>query len=176
MSVDTDIEAIVHRDLAEPHRLLGAHADNGGVVIRTYRPDASKVTARPDGGEPVELELRHPGGVFEGTVPGAKLPLRYELEVAYREGGTFTLRDPYAFLPTLGEIDLYLAGEGRHEELYAKLGAHVIEHQGVRGTAFAVWAPSARSARAASGSSSCPTSRRATTTSSRSSRRTARSA
>src|SRR6476620_5377338 len=111
MTVDTDIEAIVHRDLAEPHRLLGAHADNGGVVIRTYRPDASKVTARPDGGEPVELELRHPGGVFEGTVPGAKLPLRYELEVAYREGGTFTLRDPYAFLPTLGEIDLYLVGD-----------------------------------------------------------------
>ena len=44
MTVDTDIEAIIHRDLAEPHRLLGAHADNGGVVIRTYRPDASKVT------------------------------------------------------------------------------------------------------------------------------------
>ena len=42
-------------------------------------------------------------------------------------------------------MDLHLAGEGRHEELYAKLGAHVIEHQGVRGTAFAVWAPSARS-------------------------------
>jgi len=145
MTVDADIEAIVHRDLAEPHRLLGAHADNGGVVIRTYRPDASKVTARPDGGEPVELELRHPGGVFEGTVPGAKLPLRYELEVAYQEGGTFTLRDPYAFLPTLGEIDLYLAGEGRHEELYAKLGAHVHEIDGVTGVAFAVWAPSARS-------------------------------
>ena len=36
-------------------------------------------------------------------------------------------------------------GEGRHEELYAKLGAHVTEHQGVHGTAFAVWAPSARS-------------------------------
>jgi 1,4-alpha-glucan branching enzyme len=40
---------------------------------------------------------------------------------------------------------LHLVGEGRHEERYAKLGAHVIEHQGVRGTAFAVWAPSARS-------------------------------
>ena len=47
-------------------------------------------------------------------------------------------------MPTLGEIDLHLVGEGRHEELYAKLGAHVLEHQGVRGTAFAVWAPNAR--------------------------------
>jgi 1,4-alpha-glucan branching enzyme len=145
MTVETDIDAIVRRDLAEPHRLLGAHADNGGVVIRTFRPDAAKVVAKPEGKEPVELELRHPGGVFEGTIEGASLPLKYELEVCYAEGGTFTLRDPYAFLPTLGEIDLYLAGEGRHEELYEKLGAHVREMEGVTGVAFAVWAPSARS-------------------------------
>jgi 1,4-alpha-glucan branching enzyme len=145
VTVDTDIDAIVHRDLSEPHRLLGAHPENGGVVIRTFRPDAAKVTARPEGGEPVELELRHPGGLFEGKIPGAKLPLRYELEVSYHEGGTFTVHDPYAFLPTLGEVDLYLAGEGRHEELYEKLGAHVREIDGVHGVAFAVWAPSARS-------------------------------
>ncbi len=55
------------------------------------------------------------------------------------------MRDPYAFAPTLGEIDLYLAGEGRHEELYEKLGAHVTEIDGATGVAFAVWAPSARS-------------------------------
>ena len=55
------------------------------------------------------------------------------------------LDDPYRFLPTLGELDLYLAGEGRHEELYAKLGAHPREMDGVEGTAFAVWAPAARS-------------------------------
>src|SRR5438067_4003441 len=35
--------------------------------------------------------------------------------------------------------------EGRHEELYARLGAHVREIEGVTGTAFAVWAPNARS-------------------------------
>jgi 1,4-alpha-glucan branching enzyme len=144
-TVDKDIEAIVHRDLAEPHRLLGAHPQNGGVVIRAYRPDAAKVIARPEGGEPVELELRHPGGVFEGSVPDGRLPLRYELDVSYGEGRSFTLRDPYAFLPTLGEIDLHLAGEGRHEELYEKLGAHVREAEGVQGVSFAVWAPSARS-------------------------------
>ena len=83
--------------------------------------------------------------MFEGTVAGASLPLDYELEVDYGEDGTYTVGDPYRFLPTLGDMDLHLAGEGRHEELYAKLGAHVVEHQGVQGTAFAVWAPSARS-------------------------------
>jgi 1,4-alpha-glucan branching enzyme len=39
----------------------------------------------------------------------------------------------------LGEIDLHLVGEGRHELLYEKLGAHV----GDEGVAFAVWAPNA---------------------------------
>ncbi|MFL6015421.1 MAG: 1,4-alpha-glucan branching protein GlgB [Gaiellaceae bacterium] len=39
----------------------------------------------------------------------------------------------------LGDMDLYLAGEGRHEQLYEKLGAHV----GDDGVAFAVWAPNA---------------------------------
>ncbi len=39
----------------------------------------------------------------------------------------------------LGEIDLHLVGEGRHEQVYEKLGAHVTDE----GVAFAVWAPNA---------------------------------
>ncbi len=56
------------------------------------------------------------------------MPLDYELEVEYADGNTFTLRDPYSFLPTPGD-----------------LGAHVLDVDGVVGTAFAVWAPNARS-------------------------------
>jgi 1,4-alpha-glucan branching enzyme len=145
MTVESDIEAIVARDLADPHRLLGAHPQDGGVVVRAFRPAAARVVARVDGGEAVELRRRHPAGLFEGKMAGQSLPLHYELEVQYGGGETYTLRDPYAFLPTLGDIDLYLAGEGRHEELYEKLGAHVRELDGVTGVAFAVWAPSARS-------------------------------
>ena len=113
--------------------------------MRAFRPAAARVLARPEGGEPVELTQRHPAGLFEGEVAGATLPLRYELEVEYAPGESYTMRDPYAFAPTLGEIDLYLAGEGRHEELYEKLGAHLTEIDGATGVAFAVWAPSARS-------------------------------
>src|SRR6266496_4281721 len=47
------------------------------------------------------------------------------------------------FPPTLGDIDLHLFGECRHERIYEKLGAHVITHEGKRGVAFAVWAPNA---------------------------------
>ncbi|MBY0397846.1 MAG: 1,4-alpha-glucan branching protein GlgB, partial [Thermoleophilia bacterium] len=53
--------------------------------------------------------------------------------------------NPYAFLPTLGELDLHLIAEGRHRALWERLGAHPREIGGVAGTAFAVWAPSARS-------------------------------
>ena len=86
----------------------------------------------------------HPGGVFEGHLKGAELPLAYQLEVDYGDSGTITIDDPYRFLPTIGELDVHLLGEGRHEELWERLGAHVTEVDGVTGTAFAVWAPSAR--------------------------------
>jgi 1,4-alpha-glucan branching enzyme len=143
--LDGDIERLVARDLSEPHRLLGAHETRGGVVVRVWRPEATAVRVVPQRGKVVELRRRHPAGLFEGRMPRRTLPLRYQLEVDYADELTVSLHDPYAFLPTLGELDLYLAGEGRHEELYARLGAHVGEIDGVAGTAFAVWAPSARS-------------------------------
>ena len=128
---------------ADPHSVLGAHeSDGGGVVVRTYRPEARAVRVQPAG---VDAELKDPDGLWEALLPKATLPLDYELEIEYANGDTFTLRDPYAFLPTLGELDLHLVGEGRHEELYERLGAHVRELGGVIGTAFAVWAPNARS-------------------------------
>jgi 1,4-alpha-glucan branching enzyme len=126
---------------ADPHRILGAHETDGGVVVRTYRPDARAVRVQPAG---VEATLKDPEGLWEALLPKAKLPLEYELEVEYANG-TFTLRDPYAFLPTLGDLDLHLLQEGQLEQLYEKLGAHIREIDGVAGTAFAVWAPNARS-------------------------------
>ncbi|MFL5977162.1 MAG: 1,4-alpha-glucan branching protein GlgB [Gaiellaceae bacterium] len=138
-----EVEQLVAGRLADPHHLLGAHPHDGGVVVRAWRPEAQAVVARPENAPPVELELRHPAGLFEGFVPDADAPLSYELEVSYPDGNTFTLRDPYAFPPTLGELDLHLAGEGRHERIYERLGAHLREAGGVSGAAFAVWAPNA---------------------------------
>ena len=53
------------------------------------------------------------------------------------------LPSPDSFSPTLGELDLHLFGEGRHERIYEKLGAHCLTHEGVTGVSFAVWAPNA---------------------------------
>src|SRR5919206_3620344 len=137
----SEIELLVAGRHTDPHHLLGAHPHDGGVVVRAWRPSARAVVVRPEGAPEVELELRHPAGLFEGVVGGASAPLRYELEVSYPDGNTFTLRDPYAFAPTLGELDLHLALEGRHEELYERLGAQPREIDGVAGTAFAGLGP-----------------------------------
>jgi 1,4-alpha-glucan branching enzyme len=138
------VDELVEGRLSDPHSLLGAHPQNGSVVVRAFRPEAESVRVRVEGSEPVELERSHPAGLFEGRLDGAELPLRYRLEVNYAEGATVVVDDPYAFPPTLGELDLHLAAEGRHERLYERLGAHVREVDGVVGTTFAVWAPSAR--------------------------------
>jgi 1,4-alpha-glucan branching enzyme len=76
-------------------------------------------------------------------VNGKEQPFTYLLEVEYPGKKVFKLRDPYSFLPTLGEMDLYYAGEGKHERLWERMGAHLIHHNGVRGVSFAVWAPTA---------------------------------
>ncbi|HEX4362998.1 MAG TPA: 1,4-alpha-glucan branching protein GlgB [Solirubrobacteraceae bacterium] len=142
-----DLDRLVARDHHDPHSVLGAHASIGGVTIRTLQPAAQSVVVQPHG---VELERIHPGGLFGGELPGASLeglsaPLRYELEVRYADGGTFVTRDPYGFAPTLTDLDEHLFREGRHEQLWSKMGAHVREIDGVTGTSFAVWAPAARS-------------------------------
>ncbi len=139
----SDADRLLSRQHADPHAYLGAHPDNGAVIVRAFRPAAAHVTVAA-GDAHTELVQVHPGGVFEGRIAGAKLPLDYRLEVDYGDSGTVTIDDPYRFLPTIGELDVHLLGEGRHEQMWERLGAHVREIDGVAGTSFAVWAPAAQ--------------------------------
>ncbi|HEU4481338.1 MAG TPA: 1,4-alpha-glucan branching protein GlgB, partial [Actinomycetota bacterium] len=139
------LERLVAGELRDPHAFLGRHPGPQGATIRVWRPDAQAVRVVADGRVLAKLESIHPAGVFEGAVDEPRDT--YELEVDYANGNTFTLKDPYAFLPTLGDIDLHLVGEGSHRRLFEKLGAHVREENGITGTSFAVWAPNARSVR-----------------------------
>lgn len=144
-TISKDIERLVKGELRDPHSLLGRHPAGKNTVIRAWRPEASAVRVLVDGDIAGKLELIHPGGLFEGQLDGPADD--YRLEVDYPTGQSFTLRDPYAFLPTLGDIDLHLLGEGSHRRLWEKLGAHVTQVDGVGGVSFAVWAPNARSIR-----------------------------
>jgi 1,4-alpha-glucan branching enzyme len=139
-----ELDRLARREHAEPHAILGAHPGaDGTVIVRALRPAAQAISVNVGGRKPAPLTQIHPAGIFQGEVEG-ELPLRYTLEVDYGPGGTFTIVDPYAFLPTVGEFDLHLIGEGRHEALYDRFGAHVRTIEGITGTAFAVWAPAAR--------------------------------
>jgi len=142
-----DVSQIVARDHPDPHHVLGAHSARTGVRFSVFRPDAEAVFVHAGAAERPPLRLRRvdAAGFFSGVAKGAVLPLTYEVEIHYPDGVRLRLRDPYAFLPTLGELDLHLIAEGRHEELYERLGAHPRELDAVAGTSFAVWAPSARS-------------------------------
>ncbi|MFF7890142.1 1,4-alpha-glucan branching enzyme [Streptomyces sp. NPDC020794] len=127
----------------DPHALLGAHPVPGGVVFRVLRPYAEAVAVMVDGRR---TELRGAGdGLFSGVLPLDTIP-EYVLSVTYA-GHAYEVHDPYRFLPALGEVDLHLIGEGRHEELWRALGAHPMTHQGVTGTRFTVWAPNAQGVR-----------------------------
>ncbi|MDQ3461820.1 MAG: 1,4-alpha-glucan branching protein GlgB, partial [Actinomycetota bacterium] len=150
MTTSTSLEAALDRlasgEHSDPHQVLGPHAGNGkrpSVAIRGYRPDATAMSLVLDDGSRQTMTQLHSAGVFAAEVKGTEAP-PYRLEVAYADGQSFVVDDPYRFWPTLGDVDLHLLGEGRHERLWQVLGAHVRTHQGVTGTAFAVWAPSAR--------------------------------
>ncbi|MCT9138798.1 1,4-alpha-glucan branching enzyme [Streptomyces violarus] len=129
----------------DPHSVLGAHPVPGGVAFRAFRPYALSVTVVAD---EVRAELQDDGeGFFSGLLPLREAP-EYRLLVEY-EGTVLDTEDAYRFLPTLGDLDLHLIGEGRHEELWTALGAHPTIHEGVTGTRFSVWAPNARGVRVA---------------------------
>jgi 1,4-alpha-glucan branching enzyme len=127
----------------DPHATLGAHPQGDDTVIRTLRRGAGSVTLVA-GDERYPMQRVHDEGVFEVTVPGKVLDYRLDVDGTVRD-------DPYRYLPTVGELDLHLIREGRHERLWTVLGANVRDGGGDGGgdggVAFAVWAPSARGVR-----------------------------
>ena len=144
-----DLERLIEGTHHDPHSILGPHPHDGAVTVRAIRPLAASVVVEMADGTLVKLTHEFEG-VWVGVLQTPTVP-DYRLRVAYDDGIEHVLDDPYRFLPTLGEIDLHLINEGRHEELWNVLGAHVREYDGpmgpVRGTSFAVWAPNARAIR-----------------------------
>jgi 1,4-alpha-glucan branching enzyme len=138
-----EIRRLLSLHHTDPHSILGAHPTPQGVIVRTYRPGANRVFILVDGEIKREMKPRPEEGLFEILFDNRSDIFPYRLEVHYPGGEVSTFLPPYSFLPTLGELDLYLLGEQKHECLYEKLGAHVREMNGVAGVGFAVWAPNA---------------------------------
>jgi 1,4-alpha-glucan branching enzyme len=150
MADGADLERLVAGQHHDPHSLLGAHPVRDGdgrdrVMVRGWRPDAIGMVILA-GEQRVQMLQIHPAGVFAGVLEGPGTP-DYRLETTYPDGVVVAIDDPYRYWPTLGQLDLHLLAEGRHEGLWRHLGAQVRVHQGASGTSFAVWAPGARAVR-----------------------------
>lgn len=165
------LAAVSNAEYYNPHEILGGHLGSGDyastATIRVLRPMAKQVTILTKNGE---YEAHHEyNGIFTVNVPATKHTKTKSYSVpSYRVrtveiDGTETIADdPYRYLPQIGELDLYLFGEGRHERLWEALGARTIKLtdswgltcpttgkmiKKVTGTVFTVWAPNARAVR-----------------------------
>lgn len=140
--MNEDIQRLLKGRHHDPHALLGVHPSEHGAVFRCRRPDAVAVEVSVPGEKTVSL-LREEGELWSGTLPWPQHGPGLTVSARYADGSVWTVMDPYSFLPSLGDLDQHLFGEGQHWRIYEKLGAHPCTLQGVEGVAFAVWAPGA---------------------------------
>jgi 1,4-alpha-glucan branching enzyme len=133
--------AIIEGRHSDPFRYLGPHVEHERPIVRAFLPEASDVEAIDDSGHATTLERLHDAGLFAGARPNDTD--RYRLRARFGDK-IVELHDPYRFPPLLSEFDLYLLGEGTHQRLYDKLGAHPMTLDGVHGVGFVVLAPNAR--------------------------------
>jgi len=141
-----DADRLADGEHHDPHSILGGHpiSDDGPVIVRCFHPDAVKAWVLFSDGLAVPMRLIHSGGIFAAILKNRRWPFHYRVRFQFPDGNLYEQIDPYSFMPTISELDLYLTGEGTHEKLYERLGAHPAKMDGVDGVAFAVWAPNAK--------------------------------
>ena len=144
------VNRIIYTEHYDPFSVLGAHiVDIKGkrsVAVRAFLPDAKEVSvidvANSNEYEMIKIKEE---GFFELVLIDRLEIFPYMLKETSQNNVTKIYHDPYSFLPTLSDYDLYLFNSGDHHRIYDKLGSHSIEVNGVGGVQFAVWAPNARS-------------------------------
>ena len=136
------LKALAEGRHGNPFALLGIHTESGRRVVRTLQPQASAVSLiDPQGKVLTAMERLPKSGIFVATMPPRIR--HYRLRIELPGGSSYDVEDAYRFPSALGEIDLYLLGEGSHQNNYSVLGAHITRNLGIQGTRFAVWAPNA---------------------------------
>jgi 1,4-alpha-glucan branching enzyme len=136
------LQAVIEGRSLDPFATLGRHRTASGDIVRVMLPGAFAVSAiaRDQPSLRTTLNPVRNTGLFVGPSAGSG---PYLLQIDW--GGPIQeTEDPYSFGPLLGELDVYLLGEGKHRNLADCLGAHVMVVDGVPGVRFAVWAPNAR--------------------------------
>src|SRR4051812_24345109 len=101
------IRSLVEGRRPRPHATLGQHAYGDGFIIRVIRPLAVSVTAILADGTTVPL-THLDSGLWHGVYSGDGQA--YTIDTSYDGVPSWIAEDPYRFVPSVGEIDLYLWG------------------------------------------------------------------
>jgi 1,4-alpha-glucan branching enzyme len=141
-----EIEAILRGRHENPFSILGMHrGDDDLIYVNAFAPQAATVEVIEKASDTplAKLVRLSDEGFFSGPVANRNTRFPYLLRFGAGDQ-SWTSEDPFRFPPLLGDIDEYLFAEGKHFDLYRRLGAHPCTLEGVDGTAFSVWAPNAR--------------------------------
>ena len=141
-----EMQAVIDGNHGNVFAVLGIHRDKGSkkVFIRAFNPFAINMEVIDENnrslGQMTKLDDR---GFFQINFD-MTTDFKYKFRVTNDKGQTYIEEDAYRFPSLIGDIDEYLFAQGNHREIYKKLGAHVMEMDGVKGVGFAVWAPNAK--------------------------------
>lgn len=147
---DGELQSFLSARHATPHDILGMHQviDDkkiSGIVVRAYLQDALCCSVEDTiTGANFYMTRLDESGFFETFIESRSDIFPYRLVIKNYNGDVRYQYDSYSFLPTITLYDCYLFGQGKHYEVYKKLGSHVRQINGVDGTSFAVWAPNAK--------------------------------
>jgi 1,4-alpha-glucan branching enzyme len=145
--IPSALQKIIEARHHNPFEILGRHpmVDKGvnkgadGEIVRVFLPHANEV----------QLEDKYSMTRLDGTDffewRGATdiLPNPYRVTWQDDANNSHQGYDPYCFPPQVGDLDMHLFGEGKHQHIYNVLGAHCRIVNGIEGVLFATWAPNA---------------------------------
>ena len=143
LSIHPDaIQALVTGEIGSPASVLGRHVIGDDVSVRTFCSWAATIDiVNEASGERVSMSKFHDEGLFVAEVDTDWADVPYHFEATTVDGTPESYGDPYIHPALLSDYDIYLFGEGKHQAIYEKLGAHLRDIDGVSGVNFAVWAP-----------------------------------
>ncbi|MDO4266638.1 MAG: 1,4-alpha-glucan branching protein GlgB [Eubacteriales bacterium] len=138
-----DVEEIEYVDSRFPKRILGPHAEGDGTLIQAFVPHAEEMELVIEKKSPIPMERMDEEGFYAIWLP--QKIRDYQFNVCFDNGVKMRMEDPYN--PKYGSIfkesDYKKFSEGIAYDLYKKLGAHLMQRDGVCGVNFAVFAPEA---------------------------------
>ncbi len=128
---------------SHPYAVLGPQARENQWVVRVWMPDASQVELICHSQKTVMTNPNHPW-IFEAAVnkdPGSSYRIKViRGEIEHEQHDPWSFREEW-----MGEMDRHLFAEGNHHHIWQRMGAHIVNREGIEGVMFCLWAPHAKS-------------------------------